>query len=219
MERPPPTVGPDLIWRQWRTAFLGSELRPILFLDRDGVLVDEVEYLHRIEDVHFIEGVEATVRAAREQGWRVAVVTNQAGIGRNYFSWKDFAAVNEYMLNWLDERGAVVDAVVATPHHSDGLGKYRHPDHPMRKPNPGMFQMVAEMLKGDLQSSLIVGDNVADLLAGKRSGLRRGFAVLTGHGPRYRAECEAISSPFFTVTVVANAADPRVMDALKFSAA
>lgn len=153
--------------------------------------------------------------SARSEGWLVALVTNQAGIGRNLYGWKEFVTVNSYILDWLDCQGAVIDAVLAAPHHPDGVGEYRHPNHPMRKPNPGMFQTAAEMLNGDLSHSLVVGDNSTDLLAAKRSGLRRAFAVLTGHGSRYRAKSVALSSRTFAVTVVPDVGDTSVLNALK----
>lgn len=215
VENPAAFVGQDRVWRQLRTTPASSELRPILFLDRDGVVVEEVNYLHRIEDVRFVDGVAKTIVAFRQSGWLVAVVTNQAGIGHGYYGWDEFAAVNEFILNWLDHRGAVLDAVLSVPHHPEGLGVYRHPNHPMRKPNPGMLLTAAEMLNGDLTKSLIVGDNAADLLAGQRAGLRQGFAVLTGHGPRYRVASEALASPRFAVNVVANAGDPGLLRVLK----
>lgn len=207
-------VGRDHVWRQLRAKPAFSERRPIFFLDRDGVVVEEVNYLHRIADVRFIAGIAETVVAARQAGWRVAMVTNQAGIGRGYYDWEEFATVNRFILDWLDTRGAVIDAVLATPHHPEGNSPYGHPDHPMRKPNPGMLLAAAEMLNGDPTNSLIVGDNAADLLAGQRAGLRQGFQVLTGHGLRYRAESEALAASDFAVHVIADAGDAGLRRAL-----
>lgn len=197
-------VGHDHVWRQLRAKPSVGKLRPVLFLDRDGVVVEEVNYLHRIADVKFIDGVVETVIAARLSGWRVAMVTNQAGIGRGFYGWDEFALVNQFILDWLDSRCASIDAVLACPHHPEGTGVYGHPDHPMRKPNPGMLLSAAEMLNGDLANSLIVGDTVADIQAGKRAGLLHGFHVLTGHGLRYRSESEALTTSDFAVHVIAD---------------
>jgi len=208
-------VGLDHIWRQSRTKSQFSELKPILFLDRDGVIVDEVNYLHRISDVKFIAGVAETVVIARQAGWRIAMITNQAGIGRGYYSWDEFAIVNQFILECLDSQGAIIDAVLATPHHSEGINAYKHPNHIMRKPNPGMLLETAEMLKGDLNNSLIVGDNVTDLLAGQRANLKQGFHVLTGHGTNYQVESESLMTSDFNVQVISDISDKRLRQVFK----
>lgn len=210
-----PFVREDGCWVQSRLLFEPSQLAPILFLDRDGVVVEEVNYLHRIEDVRFLSGVVELITLARAAGWRVALVTNQAGIGRGYYCWDEFAAVNEYILSALDHQGAFIDAVLAVPHHPEGLDVFRHPDHPMRKPNPGMLLAAGLILKGDFSRSIIVGDNTSDLLAGQRAGLRRGFAVLSGHGQRYREESEQLNSSNFSVRVVEDVGAPEILNALK----
>lgn len=205
----------DGCWVQSRILCEFSQCAPILFLDRDGVVVEEVNYLHRIEDVRFVSGVAKLIRLARKAGYRVAVVTNQAGIGRGYYGWEEFAMVNEYMLSSLDQQGAFIDAVLAAPHHPKGHGEFRHPDHPMRKPNPGMLFSAEQMLNGDLSRSIIVGDNASDLLAGQRAGLRQGFAVLSGHGQRFREESERLHSAKFSVQVVSHVGADEILDALK----
>lgn len=207
-------IGQDQIWRQLRTMILFEELRPVLFLDRDGVVVEEVDYLHRVADVRFIKGIVDTVVVARQAGWRIAMVTNQAGIARGIYDWGEFAVVNEYILAWLDSKGAIVDVVLATPHHPEGLGIYQHTDHPMRKPNPGMLLDATKILNGDVERSLIVGDNVSDLMAGQRAGLRQGFAVMTGHGSRYRQESEALASSVFSVCVIDDVGDANLRHVL-----
>ena len=207
-------VGRDHIWRQLRVDARQFDLRPILFLDRDGVVVEEVDYLHRVADIRFVPGVADTVVAARQAGWRIAVVTNQAGIGRGYYGWQEFEAVNRSILDWLDRQGAFVDMVLATPHHPDGVPPYTHASHPMRKPQPGMLVEAAEHLRGELAESIIVGDNASDQEAALRAGLRRGYHVLTGHGQRYRAGAEALRSSRYGVQVIADAGDIDLRTAL-----
>lgn len=210
-----PFVREDGCWVQSRLMGEPSQFAPILFLDRDGVVVEEVNYLHRIKDVRFLSGVVELISSARVAGWRVALVTNQAGIGRGYYSWDEFAIVNEYILSALDHQGAFIDAVLAVPHHPEGLGDFRHPDHSMRKPNPGMLLAAGLILKGDFSRSIIVGDNTSDLLAGQRAGLRRGFAVLSGHGQRYREESERLNSIEFSVDVVSHAGSNDILKIFK----
>ena len=206
-------IGADQVWRQLRSTPVAGA-RPLLCLDRDGVLVEEVNYLCRIADVAFIEGAVETIRLARAQGWGVAMVTNQAGIARGYFDWESFAAVNAHILQWLDARGAYIDLVVATPHHPSGRTPYAHPDHPMRKPNPGMLCTACDLLHGVPQASLMVGDKADDLRAGRAAGLRRGFQVLTGHGPEEQAAARALGTEHFTVEVIPDIGADRLRRAL-----
>lgn len=176
--------------------------RPILFLDRDGVLIEDTGYLHRIGDVRFIEGAESVVLIANSVGCAVVIVTNQSGIGRGYYSWADFARVNSFILETLARRGARVDAVLACAHHSNGIGAYESPDHYMRKPHPGMLLRAAGIFNADLSRSIVVGDRVTDLVAGERAGLRKGFLVLTGHGRESLTELALIDSTGISVDVI-----------------
>lgn len=182
-----PTFGPyvraDGVWSQViRPAHSDVQARPALFLDRDGVINEDVGYLQYPEDVRLLPGAAATIATANRLGIPVVVVTNQGGIGLGYFGWAGFAAVQERLLDLLAPGGAIIDGVFASPYHPRGLGGYAHPDHPSRKPNPGMFLAAAEWLALDLSRSWIVGDHGRDLEAGKRAGLAGGLHVLTGHG-------------------------------------
>jgi len=157
---------------------------PALFLDRDGAVVVESHYLHRVEDVALIAGASATIAKANRCGIAVVFVTNQAGVGYGYFGWDAFLAVQERILGDLADDGAHVDAVFACPFHARGKPPYDHPDHPARKPNPGMLTMAAKALNLDLPRSWIVGDRAGDLEAGRNAGIAGGVHVLTGHGSR-----------------------------------
>ena len=119
--------------------------RPALFVDRDGVIVEEVNYLHRPEDVSLIPGAIEVIRKANTLNIPTIVVTNQAGIGRRYYDWKHFLAVQEKIFYLLKKAHANIDAVFACPHHPDARGPYFHKNHSWRKPNSGML-FVAELL-------------------------------------------------------------------------
>ncbi len=175
----------DGVWSQvFRPASPGAEKRAALFLDRDGVVAIEAHYLHKIEDARLDPGASAVIAEANRLGLPVVLVTNQAGIGYGYFGWDEFIAVQEKLLGDLAAGGAKIDAVFACPHHAKGKPPYDHPDHPARKPNPGMLLMAGERLDLDLTRSWIVGDRESDLAAGKNAGLAGGLQVLTGHGAR-----------------------------------
>lgn len=180
----PPGAGIDADgqWSQVLNRAQGRGLRPALFLDRDGVVVEEVRYLHKPEDVRLIEGAAAVVAEANRRAIPVVLVTNQAGIGRGYYGWPDFAAVQEVILDGLAAAGAYVNGVFACPHHGDGRPPYDKADHPWRKPNPGMLLAAAERFPVDLAQSWIVGDRAGDIAAGRNAGLAGGIHVLTGHG-------------------------------------
>lgn len=180
----------DGIFLDIRTSVVLDPPRPALVLDRDGVLVDFVDYLHRPRDVHLADGAANLVRAFNDAGVPVVVATNQAGIGRGRYPWEDFHAVEAEITRQLACRGARLDAVAACPFHPEGVAPYRHPDHPGRKPNPGMLTLLARRLRLDLATSWMVGDHITDVQAAERAGLAGVVQVLAGHGATHRAEVE-----------------------------
>lgn len=205
-------LGADGLWSQVfgrAMQFLG---RGALFLDRDGVVVHEVNYLHRAQDVRLIDGVAEVIRRANEAGIPVVVTTNQAGIGRCYYSWEHFVDVQDRMMGDLAADGAKLDAVFACPYHEEAREPYQHPDHPARKPNPGMMYMARDRLGIDLGRSWIVGDRAIDIRAGRNAGLAGGTHVRTGHGGRANERETALA--LATETFIVHAAE-SVADLLK----
>ncbi len=196
----------DDVWYRVFTA-RGKENRPALFLDRDGVIVEEVRYLHRVEDVALISGAAETIAAANRREIAVVIVSNQAGIARGYYGWKEFEEVQQVILSELGRLGARVDAVLACPHHPAGVGRYGHPSHPARKPQPGMLLRAAELLGIALRRSWIVGDKTSDLEAGLAAGLCGGLLVLTGHGQEHREAATALGNSEFEVLIAASIRD------------
>jgi D-glycero-D-manno-heptose 1,7-bisphosphate phosphatase len=158
-----------------------ASLRPAVFLDRDGTLNEEVGYLHRAEDVALVPGAREAVARLNAAGIPVVVVTNQAGIGKGRYGWADYHAVMGRICQLLAVGGARIDAVYAAPHHPQGQGEYRHPDHPDRKPNPGMLLRAAREHGLDLARSWMIGDKSLDLEAGRNAGCRVAL-VRTGYG-------------------------------------
>lgn len=148
-----------------------AELVRALFLDRDGVINRDAGYTHRWEDFVFIDGIFDLCRAARAKGYRLFVVTNQAGIGRGLYSEQDFHALTERMCEAFAAEGAPIDKVYFDPTHPlHGIGEYRR-ESPMRKPNPGMLLVAAEEFDVSLTDSVLVGDKGSDILAGQRAGV------------------------------------------------
>lgn len=162
--------------------------RPALFLDRDGVIVEDPGYLSSPGGLRLIPRAAGLIVLANCRGVPVVEVTNQAGIGRGYYGWREFTEVETALADALAQEGAAIDAVFACPYHRDGVSPWAHPDHPARKPRPGMLLAAAKLLNLDLKRSWIVGDRLADLQAGHAAGLRGGLHVLTGVGGRERAD-------------------------------
>jgi D-glycero-D-manno-heptose 1,7-bisphosphate phosphatase len=156
--------------------------RPALFLDRDGVIVEETHYLSRIEDIVMIPHMAEAIALANASAIPVIVVTNQAGIARGYYGWEDFAEVQAAIGTSLGAAGAKLDVVLACGYHDVGSGPLAIADHPWRKPNCGMLDYAAKQHGIDLSRSWIIGDKVSDLSAGLKAGVAGGFLVKTGHG-------------------------------------
>jgi len=157
-----------------------------LFLDRDGVVNAEVGYLHRPEEVRFVEGIFSLCRAAAGLGYRLIVVTNQAGIARGYYTEADFDALMEFMRGALRAEGVELDAVYYCPFHPEhGVGRYKQ-EHEDRKPGTGMLRRGAREFGVELSESVLVGDRCSDVAAANAAGLRQAFLI----GGTEAAKCD-----------------------------
>ncbi len=146
-------------------------LRPALFLDRDGVINEEVGYLHRFDDVRFVPGIADLLQTARHLGMFTCVVTNQAGIGRGLYTEEQFQQLMRDMRAALAAQDAFLDAVYHSPFHPEhGIGHYRQ-DTDCRKPRPGMLLRAAVDHHLDLSRSVLVGDRCSDIAAGSAAGV------------------------------------------------
>ncbi|MGX5827061.1 D-glycero-beta-D-manno-heptose 1,7-bisphosphate 7-phosphatase [Mesorhizobium sp. 43Arga] len=170
---------------------------PALFLDRDGTINVDTDYPSDPAEIKLWPQILPAIAAANRAGIPVVVVTNQSGIARGYFDWSAFAAVNARVLDLLGAEGVFVDMVLACAYHEAGVGPLAIPDHPMRKPNPGMLVEAGKRLVLDLQRSLIVGDKLADMQAGERAGLAQGWLV----------DGEAAVQPGFAIRPLRNSSD------------
>jgi len=152
-----------------------------LFLDRDGVINVEKGYVHRIEQFQFMPGIFKLCRTAQALRFKLVVITNQAGIGRGYYSETTFRQLTLWMLTRFAEAGVTIDKVYHCPYHpTAGIGPYRQ-DSPDRKPNPGMILKAARALDLDLNRSVLVGDKESDLQAGQRAGVAHNLLLVAGH--------------------------------------
>ncbi|MNI33878.1 D-glycero-alpha-D-manno-heptose-1,7-bisphosphate 7-phosphatase [compost metagenome] len=142
-----------------------------LFLDRDGVINIEKNYVYKIEDFEFIDGIFEVTKYFQDLGYLLIVITNQAGIGRGYYTEEDFAVLNDWMINQFKKRNININAVYYCPYHPlYGIGDYRL-DSFDRKPNPGMIFRAEIDHNIDLTQSVLIGDKNSDILAGKNAGV------------------------------------------------
>jgi len=152
-----------------------------IFLDRDGTINVEVQYLCDVKDFQFIPGVPYALKRLKDAGYLLVVVTNQSGIGRGYYDEAALHAIHDHMHADLAIYGASIDACYFCPHHPEhATGDYLK-ECSCRKPLPGMLQQAALDLDIDLSASYMIGDKLADVEAGINAGCTP-IMVLTGYG-------------------------------------
>lgn len=162
-----------------------------VFLDRDGVVNREVQYLSHPDQIELIRGAAEAVRRLNEAKYLVIVVTNQAGIARGYFTHVDLALVHRKLQSMLVPWDAHIDEFYCCPHHpTAGVGQYRIECN-CRKPNPGLLFQAARDFDLDLSQCYMIGDKVSDIQAGWRAGCVN-LLVLTGYGARARLQFDAL---------------------------
>ncbi|MEY8339182.1 D-glycero-beta-D-manno-heptose 1,7-bisphosphate 7-phosphatase [Lachnospiraceae bacterium 62-35] len=159
-------------------------MEKVVFMDRDGTVNQETHYLHRPEDLVIFDDVPAAIRRLNQQGFRVVIVTNQAGVARGYYGEEDVKRLHEFMNEELEKEDAHIDQFFYCPHHPEnGIGRYKK-DCTCRKPKTGMFKMAEAFYQVDKKHSYMIGDKLIDTQAGRNYGIR---AILVGTG--YGKEC------------------------------
>jgi D-glycero-D-manno-heptose 1,7-bisphosphate phosphatase len=158
-----------------------------VFFDRDGTINEEVGYLDDPDRLRLIPGAAEAIRLLNEADILAIVISNQAGIGRGYFSATTVEAIHERLVEQLGRRNAYLDAIYYCPHHpSEGCD--------CRKPKTGMLMQAAREHGIDMQRAFMVGDKVSDLAAGRQVGCRT-VLVLTGYGERAQETLNRTNSP------------------------
>ncbi|MFZ2948794.1 MAG: D-glycero-beta-D-manno-heptose 1,7-bisphosphate 7-phosphatase [Desulfuromonadaceae bacterium] len=168
-------------------------MKRAVFLDRDGTINIEKEYLYQAVDFEFIPGAAEAIRLLNQAGIMVVVVTNQSGVARGYYTEDDVENLHRHIDRELERRGAHVDVWLYCPHHPAGRGSYALPCN-CRKPLPGMLLDAAARHDIDLENSTMIGDKLADIEAGMGAGCRT-VLVRTGYG----AETEHCVGPLTTI--------------------
>ncbi len=154
-----------------------SQNRPGLFLDRDGVIVADVEFLHLIKDTRFMPGLFELTRDFAARGYAVVMATNQSGIGRGLYDEAAFTRLTDWMRAEIGKNGSTLDAVYYAPTHpTEAKGRFRR-ESDWRKPGPGMFRRAARDLGLDLARSVSIGNEQRDIDASRNAGIPNLFRL------------------------------------------
>ena len=155
--------------------------KPALFLDRDGTIVKEHEYLHKPNNVRLNQNIGSLINACNLINIPVIEITNQSGIGRGYYNWNDFIKTEQEIRKVLLLENAKIDMLCACAFHNDAIGKYKIDNHSWRKPNSGMLIQAKKILNIDLKKSWIIGDRLSDIKAGVNAGIKGGIYLNAGN--------------------------------------
>ena len=146
-----------------------------VFLDRDGTIIEEMEYLHRPEQVVMIPGASAALKRLQNAGFKLFLVTNQSGVGRGYFTLADVAKVHEQLGHELAKEGVRLEKIYLAPEAPDQVSRGR-------KPSPQFLFDARDEFGVDLAQSYLVGDKLIDLECGWNAGVKKSILVRTGYG-------------------------------------
>ncbi len=158
-----------------------------VFLDRDGTINQEVDYLRSPDDLRLLAGAAAGIRELNQCGCRVFVITNQSGIARGLLTEQQLDAIHQKLRTELKAENAYLDAIYYCPHHPEGNQPYRMLCD-CRKPNTGMIDRAVKEFQVDAKQSFVVGDRLLDIQTGKNVGAQT-ILVLTGYGRQELQYC------------------------------
>jgi len=145
-----------------------------IFLDRDGVINKEINYLHKIDDFEFIDGVFETCQYLISLDYQIIVITNQSGISRGYYTEKDFQIITEWMIAEFQKNDIIILDIFHCPHLPNSNCN-------CRKPKPGMLLDAKYKHNIDMQNSWLIGDKEIDIIAANSSGITNTILVKSGH--------------------------------------
>ena len=176
-----------------------SDGKPAIFLDRDGTLIVETGYLSEPEKVELIPGAGEAVRRLTKGGFELFIVTNQAGIGRGYYTEGQMHAVNERVAGEFAKFGVAFRKIYFAP---------EAPDQPSRnrKPSPQMLLDARDEFRIDLATSYMVGDKVSDIECGWNAGVKCSVLVRTGYGREHESQLAQATGPVAVIDSIANLA-------------
>ena len=145
-----------------------------IFLDRDGVINKEINYLHKIEDFEFIDGIFDACLHFQSLGYKIIIITNQSGISRGYYSEIDYQKLTQWMLDQFKYKNINILDIFHCPHGPDNTCD-------CRKPKPGMFLKAKVKHNTDMEKSWLIGDKEVDVIAANEAGIENTILVRSGH--------------------------------------
>ncbi|MCQ2352185.1 MAG: D-glycero-beta-D-manno-heptose 1,7-bisphosphate 7-phosphatase [Victivallaceae bacterium] len=163
-------------------------MKKAVFLDRDGVVIEQVPYLHDVADVRLEKGVAEGVKKLHAAGFAVVVVTNQSGVARKLFTMADVEKVHAKIQELLAETGEKIDGFYVCPHHPEYDGECL-----CRKPKPGLLLQAARELDLDLERSVMCGDKLSDVQSGINARCALNILIRTGYGRSEESAARAAS--------------------------
>ncbi len=169
-----------------------ENINKCVFLDRDGVLIKDVGYLKKPEDIIIMPGSIEALKVLKGGGFLLIIVTNQAGIAKGFFNMDDLATVNNKLLKIYEDNGIIIDDLYFCPHHEKGTVEPYNIRCSCRKPETGMVLKGVEKFNIDTDKSFMVGDKDSDILLAKNSGLKSFYAK----NPMYEHD-ENIEADFY----------------------
>jgi D-glycero-D-manno-heptose 1,7-bisphosphate phosphatase len=165
-----------------------------IFLDRDGTIIEEVNYLSSPDDIRIIHDSSKAIKEANALGCKVFIASNQSGVARGLFTEQQLNDVHKTLLRKLAEDNAHIDAIYYCPHHpTDGIPSFRI-NCDCRKPKTGMLTRAAEEHSIDLKRSFVIGDKMTDIQTGNNAGATS-ILVLTGYGKQELEICRVNQIP------------------------
>lgn len=148
-----------------------------IFLDRDGVINQDLGYVSKWIDFIFINGSIEALQKLTNANYKIIIITNQSGIARGFYSNKEFKKLNYEFLNYCNNNEIKILDVFYCPHHKNGKVKKYTKDCNCRKPKPGMFLEASEKHGIGLEKSIMVGDKFTDILASTNAGIKKNYLL------------------------------------------
>lgn len=149
-------------------------MEKVIFCDRDGVINVEKNYLYKIEEFEFIDGVFESFKHLQALGYKLVIITNQSGVSRGYYTKKDFDILTKWMVEKFKENGVKIDGVFLCPHGPNDNCN-------CRKPKIGMIDEAKKLFKIDLQNSWLIGDKDSDIQTAINANIKNSVQVRSGH--------------------------------------
>ncbi len=187
---------------------MGSKF-PCLFLDRDGTVNEEKYFISNPDELELIPGSAESIARAHTLGMKVIIVSNQSGVARGFLTERDVDLVNKRLLDLLAAENTYIDGIYYCPHHPENGGICS-----CRKPDSGMFRQAEREHNVDLTRSIMVGDRMSDIEAGKRIGAST-VLVLTGYGSTLYGQWDAIPEAVDHVAANLHECIPFIEDRVK----